>query len=112
VVLSIGKTLGVAVFFDGKLLPNINLSQHPMWKSKTYQQCISRTARKRLGTRKWSRMVRKALAQLQALLSPQRIYLCGRDVSAITGKLPEFVEQVDDQQALRAVVSDWDRDRS
>ncbi|MFO0620680.1 MAG: ROK family protein [Polyangia bacterium] len=111
-VLTLGKTLGVAVFFDGKLIPNVDLSQQLLRKSKTYQQCICSAARKKLGARKWSRMVRRAMAQLQSLFSPQRIYLYGCEVSALKGKLPDGVEHIEDKQALRTVVSDWDRNPS
>lgn len=109
VVVTLGKTVGIAFFFDGTPVSDFDLAQHPLWKSKTYQQCMGRSARKRLGRKKWSRLVRRALTVIQATFQPQRIYLSGRDAAAVKGTLPAGVERKDneDQQALRGVVTAW-----
>ncbi|MBL8632022.1 MAG: ROK family protein [Myxococcales bacterium] len=107
VVVTLGKTLGIAIISDGTLLSGCDLAKHPLWKSKSYQQCLGRAARKRLGNKKWSRLVRRALAVLQATIKPQRIYLSGREADSIKGSLPDGVERLEEEQVLRAIADSW-----
>lgn len=77
VVLTLGTGLGFAHFHDGRLLPKIELSQHPWRKGQTYDEQLGDHERRRLGNERWSRRVVRAVDTLRPVLWWDRLYLGG-----------------------------------
>jgi polyphosphate glucokinase len=87
-VLTLGTGLGSAVFRDGSLALHLELAHHPAITGDSYNDYIGNEARKKLGTKRWNRRVRKALVALDALILPDAILLGGGNATKVdAGKL-------------------------
>jgi polyphosphate glucokinase len=82
-VLTLGTGLGSAVFRDGRLALHLELAHHPAVTGAPYNDYIGDWARKRLGTKRWNRRVRKALPALDALVCPDAILLGGGNADKV-----------------------------
>ena len=77
-VLTLGTGVGSAIFSHGHLAPHLELAQHPLHKSKTYNDYLGDAARHAVGTKRWNRRVlkmigmRRGAAQLRPALSRRR----------------------------------------
>lgn len=76
-VLTLGTGLGTAVFFDGRLLPHMELSHGPFRKGATFDEVLGDAGRRRVGTKRWRRRVREALAAFEAMLLFDRCFVGG-----------------------------------
>jgi polyphosphate glucokinase len=87
-VITLGTGLGSAVFRDGRLALHLELAHHPAPTGATYNDYVGDGARKKLGTKRWNRRVRKAVVALDALIYPDSILIGGGNAANIdTDKL-------------------------
>jgi polyphosphate glucokinase len=98
-VLTLGTGLGSAVFRDGRLALHLELAHHPAVTGDTYNDYVGNEARKKLGTKRWNRRVRKALVALDALIFPDAILLGGGnaakvDAQTLRRELPDLAAKV------------------
>jgi polyphosphate glucokinase len=77
VVLTLGTGLGFAQFDGGRLLPKVELSQHPAHKRASYDERLGNRARRRVGDERWSRRVARAVEVLHPVLWWDRLHLGG-----------------------------------
>jgi len=105
-VLTLGTGLGSALFQDGRLCCHLELAHHPFQKDQSYNDRIGDAARKRLGTRKWNRRVAEALATIDALLVPDRIYVGGGNAVHVRDPGPK-VTIVSNEAGLLGGITLW-----
>ena len=108
-VLTLGTGFGSAVYRDGDLMPHLELGQHPIWKSKTYDQYLGAAALKRKGIGRWNRRVERMLAILRTLLNYDHLYLGGGNAAKIDFKLPPNVTIVSNEAGITGGIRLWDR---
>jgi polyphosphate glucokinase len=106
-VLTLGTGLGCALFIDGRYVPNLELAHHPFRKGKTYEQYLGALALEEVGKKKWNRRVGKALAQIDPIWNPDRIYLGGGNAKHVTLALPEHVEVTTNMAGLLGGIALW-----
>jgi len=87
--LGLGTGLGSAMIVDGILEP-MELAHLPYRNGKTFEQCVGAAALKRVGRKKWQRVVDDVLKRLLAALEPDYVMLGGGNADKI-GKLPRKV---------------------
>ncbi|NDL60086.1 ROK family protein [Phytoactinopolyspora mesophila] len=107
VVLTLGTGLGCALFDDGVLLPKVELSQAPFRKGQTYDQQLGHHARRRLGNRRWSRRVVKAVDGLRPVLNWDRLYVGGGGAKHIKLELGDDVTTVGNENGLLGGIRLW-----
>jgi hypothetical protein len=88
VLLTLGDTIGCAVYVDGRHVLDLDLGAHPARKRRSYDEDIGGAARRQLGSKRWSRRVQRALLRVQALLSPRQLYVAGENARRLRGDLP------------------------
>ncbi len=110
-VLTLGTGMGCALFYEGTYIPNLELAHHPFRKGKTYEELLGAHALARDGKRKWNRHVAKALAQIQPVWNPDRIYLGGGNAKHLKLTLPEHVRITANVAGLFGGIALWDRRR-
>jgi polyphosphate glucokinase len=93
-VLTLGTGVGTAVFSDGTLLPHMELSHFPWGKKDSYDILLGNAERKKVGNAKWSKRVKKALADFDEVLFPDRVYLGGGNTKHLTIDLADLLERV------------------
>jgi polyphosphate glucokinase len=97
VVLTLGTGFGSSVYSKGRLAAHLELAHHPLRKDKTYEDEVGEVSRQKLGNKRWTRRVVDAVRTVDALLTPDRIYLGGgnakhlktdfSDVDGLAGKV-------------------------
>ena len=106
-VLTLGTGFGSALYRDGELMPHLELGQHPMWKSKTYDQYLGAAALKERGVVKWNRRVRRMLDTVRTLLNYDHLYLGGGNATRIDFDLPPDVSIVSNEAGITGGVKLW-----
>ncbi|HEX3343840.1 MAG TPA: ROK family protein [Polyangiaceae bacterium] len=107
-VLTLGTGMGCALFYEGTYIPNLELAHHPFRRGKTYEEWLGARALERDGKRKWNRHVAKALAQIQPVWNPDRIYLGGGNAKHLTITLPRNVRVTANIAGLYGGVALWE----
>ncbi len=89
-VLTLGTGVGTAVFSDGTLLPHMELSHFPWGKKDSYDILLGDAARRKVGNVKWSKKLKKALADFDEVLFPDHVYLGGGNTKHLTMDLADL----------------------
>jgi polyphosphate glucokinase len=87
-VLTLGTGIGSALFKNGRLLPHLELGQHPVCNNKTYDQYLGADALRRKGVETWNRRLRKALDIVHTLVNYDLLHLGGGNAKEIDFQLP------------------------
>jgi polyphosphate glucokinase len=108
-VVTLGTGVGTALFDEGLLMPHLELAHHPLHKGGTYNERLGEAARKRVGTRRWSKRVHRAIETLRALTFFDHCYVGGGNAARIRGALAPGVSTVDNAAGVRGGISLWER---
>ncbi|MDJ1175098.1 ROK family protein [Roseofilum capinflatum] len=107
VVITLGTGFGTALFVDGKLVPNLEGGHHPFRKKQTYEQQLGRAALEKIGTKKWNKRLKKAIAKLEHLFNYDHLYLGGGEAKKVDLKLPKNVSIVANINGLLGGIALW-----
>ena len=91
-VLTLGTGIGSSFFYNGRLLPHLELGQHPLRHNVTYDRYIGDAVRRSKGRKKWNARLEKALATVTTLVNYDTLYLGGGNAQRIDFKLPRNVK--------------------
>jgi polyphosphate glucokinase len=76
-VMTLGTGCGTALFWQGQLLPHLELSHGPFRNGETYDEQLGDVTRQRIGNQRWRRRVRRAVASFDAMLLFDHLYVGG-----------------------------------
>lgn len=108
-VLTLGTGAGTALFREGRLMPHLELAQHPIHHNQTYNDYIGSEALLRKGPKKWSRRVRKTIEILCSLLHYDVLYLGGGNAAKVLDP-PEGVRIESNKAGITGGIRLWDED--
>jgi polyphosphate glucokinase len=112
-VLTLGTGLGTAVFFEGRLLPHLELSHGPFRKSRSYDEVLGDVGRRRVGTKRWRRRVGEAIAAFDAMLLFDHCYLGGGNAKRLrAADLGPRISLVPNVAGILGGIALWDQDTS
>lgn len=106
-VITLGTGFGSAIFLDGDLGPHLELAHLPFRKGETYDVQLGDKARKRLGKKRWSRRVQRAIANLRTLTNFDTLYIGGGNASKIDFKLDPDVKIVSNEAGVKGGAWLW-----
>jgi polyphosphate glucokinase len=106
-VLTLGTGAGTALFRDGELMPHLELAQHPIHKSSTYNEYIGAAALKRVGTKRWNRHVARTIDILHSLLNYDHLFIGGGNAPKITTRLPRDASVVSNDAGIEGGAALW-----
>jgi polyphosphate glucokinase len=106
-VLTLGTGLGSALFTNGHLCPGLELGHHPWRKGKTYEDYLGRKGLKRLGKRRWNRLLTKAIEQTALTFNWDHLYIGGGNAKLIDFNLPANVSTISNEDGLFGGVALW-----
>jgi polyphosphate glucokinase len=109
VVVTLGTGVGFAVFDDGRLVPKIELSAHPLAKGQSYDERLGDNARKAVGDTKWTRRVVKALDVIRLVFAPDRLYVGGGATKHLQVDLGPEITMVPNAAGILGGARLWDR---
>lgn len=107
-VITLGTGFGFALYQDGRLAPQLEMSQHVIRKNMTYDEYLGVEALNKVGLKRWERRVERALAQLRAVVNFDMLYIGGGDAQKLTLKLPKDAKVVPNTAGITGGVRLWD----
>ncbi|MHB2024635.1 MAG: ROK family protein [Mycobacteriales bacterium] len=108
-VITLGTGLGSALFQHGVLAAHLELAHHPFRKGETYNEQVGEAARERIGNKAWNARVAKAVAQLNALVVYDHLFIGGGNSRHVRVDLGPQVTLVDNSAGLAGGVHLWTR---
>lgn len=109
-VLTLGTGLGSALYTEGHLCPGLELAHHPWHKGKTYEDFLGKHGLKKLGVKRWNKLLEKAIEQTAATFNWDHLYLGGGNAKDVRIKLAENVKIVSNEDGLLGGVALWQHD--
>ena len=109
VVLTLGTGLGSSAWHDGRLALHLELGHAPFRDGKTFEDIVGDVGRKEMGNKKWSKRVAEAVAEVETLITPDRIYVGGGNAKKLTIDLGPKVTIVENSAGLLGGIKLWRR---
>jgi polyphosphate glucokinase len=106
-VITLGTGFGSSLFTDGYLVPGLELAHHPWRKDKTYEEYLGKNGLAKYGLKRWNKLVKKAIKQLEALFNYDQLYIGGGNALKIDWALPKHVTRVPNEDGLLGGVALW-----
>jgi predicted NBD/HSP70 family sugar kinase len=104
--LGLGTGLGSALIADGVLEP-MEIAHLP-FKKRTFEDYLGERGRKRLGNKRWERLVVQATEHLTAALEPDYVVLGGGNASKLV-ELPQNARLGSNSNAFTGGFRAWDK---
>ena len=99
-VVTLGTGFGSAMFFNGELLPHMELAHHPIRKRKDYDAFLGNLELKRIGKKRWNERVREVIEILHRVFQYDTLYIGGGNARKISLKLDSNIEIVSNQNGI------------
>jgi polyphosphate glucokinase len=106
-VITLGTGFGTALYDNGRLLPHLEIAHLRFRKGQTYDEQLGNPARKRVGARKWTRRVKKAIATLRTLTNFDHLYIGGGNAKHLALELPPDITIIDNEAGIAGGVAAW-----
>jgi polyphosphate glucokinase len=111
-VITLGTGFGTAVFFDGQLMPHLEIAHQPFRKGETYNEQLGERTRKEIGDHRWNHRLGKAVAVLDGLFFFDRLYLGGGNARRVhrdsLGPVAERTTVTDNTAGILGGVKLWE----
>ena len=111
-VITLGTGFGTALLLDGHLLPHIELAQHPITKSNTYDDYVGEEALKDKGGKKWNKRMKKVLNILKTVFSYDRLYIGGGNADQLNFKLDKNIKIITNEDGIKGGARLWQLDEN
>lgn len=106
-VITLGTGFGTGLYIDGHLGPHLEMAHHPFRKGETYNEQLGNAARKKIGNKKWSKRVRRAIQTLRALTNFDHLYIGGGNAEKLTLKLDPDTTIVSNDAGIAGGIALW-----
>lgn len=106
-VITLGTGLGSALFLDGRLVPNLELSRHPFIENKTYEELLGKQAVEEFGVNNWNNNLWHAISLWEQTFNYDHLYLGGGNSEKVCLKLPESVTISKNIQGVLGGIALW-----
>ena len=107
IVITLGTGFGTALLKDGVLLPHLEISQHPITKTKNYDTYIGVKAYTQLGKKKWNLRLQKMLAILKTVFNYDHLYISGGNAKNINFKPGENITLDTNTEGFKGAAKLW-----
>jgi polyphosphate glucokinase len=107
-VITLGSGLGSALLYNGKLLPHLELSQHPITKKNIHDSYIGAKTLTAIGLNKWNKRVKKILTVFKAVFNYDHLYIGGGNADKINFILEENITVVTNRDGIKGGAKLWE----
>ncbi|HWD52453.1 MAG TPA: ROK family protein [Acidimicrobiales bacterium] len=110
-VMTLGTGFGSGLFYEGRLMPHLEIAHQPFRKGETYNDQIGEAARKEIGEERWNRRVQKAIRNMRALMFFDHLYIGGGNSRRLVrDDLDDDVTIVDNTAGILGGIKLWETD--
>ena len=110
-VITLGTGCGTAMFFDGHLLPHLELGHAPFRKGNTFEEQIGNAARREAGKERWAQRVAKAIDAFDRFIFFDHIYIGGGNARLLEDyDFGPKVSIVENTAGILGGIAIWERD--
>ncbi len=106
-VITLGTGFGSALLRDGILLPHLEMSLHPITKSKTYNDYIGEDALLKIGKEKWNKRMERVIDILKTVFNYDHLFISGGNAQLLTFKLDENISIEDNKDGIKGGAILW-----
>jgi polyphosphate glucokinase len=106
-VITLGTGFGTALLLDGKLLPHLEIGQHPVTKSKNYDQFVGDKALLAHGEERWNERMQHVIGLLKTTFNYDALYIGGGNAKKLTFTLDDNVTLVSNKDGIRGGARLW-----
>jgi polyphosphate glucokinase len=108
---TLGTGFGSGLFYQGQLMPHLEIAHQPFRKGETYNEQLGEATRKEIGEERWNKRVHKAIANLRALMFFDHLYIGGGNSRRVTRQqLDDDVTIVDNTAGILGGIKLWEVD--
>lgn len=106
-VVTLGTGLGTALLFNGKLLPHLEVSHHPISNQKDYDVYIGNVTMKKIGPEKWNQRMKYVLDVLKTVFNYDKLYLGGGNASKLKIELDKNIKLINNRDGIKGGARLW-----
>lgn len=106
-MITLGTGFGTALLLDGRLLPHLELSHHPVKTDRIYDEYIGEKAYERKGKDGWNYRIKKVLVILKTVFNYDRLYISGGNAKNINFPLDDNITIVSNKEGIRGGANLW-----
>ena len=106
-VVTLGTGFGTGLYWNGRLLPHLEIAHLEFRKGETYDERLGNAGRKDAGNRKWNRRVQKAIDDMRRLTNFDHLYVGGGNAKHLAFEPNPDVTVVDNQDGIVGGVHAW-----
>ena len=107
-VITLGTGFGTGLFYNGDLMPHLEIAHQPFRKGETYNDQLGEATRKEIGEERWNKRVPKAIANMRALTFFDHLYIGGGNSRRVLRHhLPDDVTVVDNTAGILGGIRLW-----
>jgi polyphosphate glucokinase len=110
-IITLGTGFGTGLFYEGRLMPHLEIAHQPFRKGETYNDQLGEAARKDIGEERWNKRVHKAIVNLRAMLFFDHLYIGGGNSRRVNrAQLEDDVTIVDNTAGILGGIKLWEAD--
>jgi polyphosphate glucokinase len=110
-VITLGTGFGTGLFYDGSLMPHLEIAHQPFRKGETYNDQLGEAARKDVGEERWNKRVHKAITNLRGMTFFDHLYIGGGNSRRVKRDgLYDDVAIIDNTAGILGGIKLWDAD--
>ena len=107
-VITLGTGFGTGLFYNGELLPHLEIAHQPFRKGESYDDQLGETTRKEIGETRWNKRVLRAIDNMRALTLFDHLYIGGGNSRRVLRHhLPDDVTVVDNTAGILGGIRLW-----
>jgi polyphosphate glucokinase len=106
-MITLGTGFGTALLQDGKLLPHLELSHHPVKNDKIYDEYIGEKAYQSNGEKIWNERIAEVLEILKTVFNYDHLYISGGNAKKINFKLDDNITVVNNREGIKGGANLW-----
>jgi len=110
-VMTLGTGFGSGLFYEGRMMPHLEIAHQPFRKGETYNDQIGEAARKEIGEERWNRRVQKAIKNMRAMMFFDHLYIGGGNSRRLVrDDLDDDITIVDNTAGILGGIKLWETD--
>jgi len=106
-VITLGTGFGTALFYDGQLLPHLEVAHHPICKEKDYDQYIGDEALAEIGEKKWNERMRYVFGVLKTVFNYDLLYIGGGNAGKLDFEPDKNMVLINNRKGIRGGARLW-----